>query len=90
MSPADKLVKLCHGVQAVGPGIEIQFKPSEETPDQWSVVVIAGAVILFNTEYASLDEALEQACKKIQSMSTRMMAAVARSSPPPPPDTEKE
>jgi len=87
---ADKLMKLCHGVQAVGTGIEIQLKPSE-TAGQWSIVVIAGAVILFATEFTTLEKALDQACQKIASMSTRMMAAVTQSTPPPPPpDTEKE
>ncbi len=84
----DKLVKLCHGVQAVGPGIEIQIKPSETEPGKWSIVVIAGAVIIFATDFERLEIALDAACAKIASMSTRMMAAVSKSTPPP--DTEKD
>jgi len=79
----DKLDKLCQGVAAIAPGIEIRLKPSETEEGQWSVVVSVGDVILIATDFAPLDEALGRALGKIASISTRMMAAVRNKSDPP-------
>lgn len=86
----DKLKRLCHGVRAIAPTTEIQLKPSETEPEHWAVMVVAGAAILIHTDFAPLDQSLDQACVKLASISTRMMAAVRQSDRPPPPDTEKE
>lgn len=90
----EKIQKLCDGVRAIGPGIEIRLKPSEDVPDQWSVMVIGGngGAILIYTDFDTLDRALAQACSKLANISQRMMAAVRQSgsTPPPPPDTEKQ
>jgi hypothetical protein len=91
MSPSDKLQKLCKGVRAIGSGFEIHLKPSDEKPEEWAVLVVAGgAAILINTDFADLDNTLDQACSRLASVSQRTLAAVRPSKPPPPPDTEKE
>lgn len=77
MSRSDeKLEKLCTGVRAIAPGIEIRLKPSEGEAGKWSVIVSAGDAILVYTEYVPLDDALHAALVKIASISQRMLAAV--------------
>jgi len=89
VSTADKLQKLCRGVRAIGPSFEVHLKPSEHAPDEWAIMVVAGgAAILINTDFASLETALDQACARLASISQKTLAAVRPSSPPP--DTEKE
>jgi hypothetical protein len=70
------LHKLCEGVRAIAPGIEVRIKASEGMSDQYSIMVVAGAAILLYTDYLPLEESLAQACSKLASISSRMMAAV--------------
>jgi cysteine sulfinate desulfinase/cysteine desulfurase-like protein len=83
------LEKLCHGVRAIAPTTEIHLKPSETQPGHWAVMVVAGAAIVIYTDFAPIEISLEAACKKLSSISARMMAAVHPSSPPPPPSSDK-
>jgi hypothetical protein len=76
-----QLEKLCKGVRAIAPGIEVHIKASEVLSDQWSVMVVAGAAVLIYTDYSSLEEALDQACRKLASISSKMMAAVRPTDP---------
>lgn len=79
----NKLEKLCKGVRAIAPGIEVHIRASEVLSDQWSVVVIAGAAVLIYTEYGNLEDSLAEACKKLASISSKMMAAVRPTDPAP-------
>jgi len=90
MSTMDKLQRLCNGVRTIGSGFEIHLKPSEDSPDEWAIMVVAGgAAVLVNTDFGTLDATLDQACSRLASISTKTLAAVRPSSPPPP-DTDKE
>lgn len=90
MSAADKLKRLCKGVQAIGSGFEVHLKPSEDRPDEWAIMVVAGgAAVLVNTDFGTLEASLDQACSRLASISQKTLAAVRPSSPPPPPDTPK-
>jgi hypothetical protein len=80
----EKLEKLCTGVRAIAPGIEIRLKPSEGEVGKWSVIVSAGDAILVYTDYEPLDGALTTALAKLASISQRMLAAVR------PPDSGPE
>lgn len=82
------LEKLCHGVRAISPGMEIHFRPSENEPEKWAVMILAGGAVIINTDFDTVDKSVEQACAKLAKISARMMAAVRPSNPPP--DTEKE
>jgi len=87
---SDKLQKLCKGVRAISPGIEIQFKPAEGLPDHWSIVVAVGGAVLYYTDYGELDASLDQAIARLSSISNRMMKAInAPVSEPPPTEPEK-
>jgi hypothetical protein len=91
MSATDKLQKLCNGVRTIGSGFEIHLRPSEDEPNEWAIMVVAGgAAILINTDFADIESALDQACSRLASVSQRTFAAVRSPSSPPPPDTDKE
>lgn len=82
------LQKLCDGVRAIAPGIEVRIKNSEVLSGEYSIMVVAGAAILLHTDYAPLEDSLSQACMKLASISNRMMAAVRpapETEPSPPP-----
>lgn len=76
--------KLCRGVRAISPNVEIRIRLSPVLSDHFSITVQAGSAILFETDYLPLDEALLAACKRLSSISSRMMAAVRRSDSSPP------
>ena len=80
-----KLEKLCKGVRAIAPGIEVHIKASQSQsdPDCWSVIVIAGAAVLIYTDFAPLEDALADACNKLAKISSKMMAAVRPTDPSP-------
>ena len=81
----EKLQKLCQGVRALGPGIEIQLKPSDDAAlDHWAILVCASSVILIHTDYQPIEEAIDEACVKIAKMSQKMMAAVRSTGSSPP------
>jgi hypothetical protein len=87
----EKLQKLCKGVRAIGPSFEIHLKPSDQNPDEWAVMVIAGgAAILVNTDFAPIEESVDQALRRLTAISQKTLVAVRQSNPPPAPDTEKE
>lgn len=84
------LEKLCHGVRAISPGMEIHFTPSESEPEKWAVLIVANGAIIVNTDYDVVEKSVEQALRKLANISARMMAAVRPSPLPMSPDTEKE
>lgn len=88
MSPTDKLQRLCKGVRTIGTSFEIHLKPSEDSPDEWAIMVVAGgAAVLVNTDFGALEDALDQACSRLASVSQRTLVAV-RPPPDSPPDTD--
>jgi hypothetical protein len=89
-SSMERLEKLLAGVRAIGPGIEVRFTPSQVLSDQWSVTVIAGSAILIYTDFDIIENALAEACQKLASISSKMMAAVRRTDPPPAPESEQD
>jgi hypothetical protein len=86
----ERLERLLAGVRAIGPGIEIRITPSSVLSDQWSVTVIAGSAILIYTDFDIIENALAEACRKLASISSKMMAAVRRTDPPPASKSESE
>jgi hypothetical protein len=79
----DVLEKLCKGVRAIAPGVEVRIKTSEVIHDHVSIMVVAGAAVLIFTDFAPLEESLAQACHKLASISSKMMAAVRPTDPAP-------
>lgn len=61
----------------------MRIKTSEVFSDQFSVVVVAGAAVVIFTDFAPLEESLDNACRKLASISSRMMAAVRPTDPAP-------
>jgi len=76
MSEIDKLRALCNGARAISPGLEVKIVASDREPERWCVTIGASSVVLVWTEYAPLEDALDQALRKLASISHRTLAAV--------------
>lgn len=87
----DKLQRLCKGVRTIGSSFEIHLKPSDQNPEEWAVMVVAGgAAVLVNTDFAPIEDSIDQALRRLAAISQKTLVAVRQSNPPPPPDTDKE
>jgi hypothetical protein len=72
----DKLLKLCNGVRAISPGMEVKVISSQDNVTHFSVAVCVSSVVIFATDFGLLDTVLSLAISKLANISQRTLAAV--------------
>jgi len=88
-----RLRRLCEATRAISPAAKITFHGVPDRDDVWVVRVAVGDIILVETAAGILDRVLQEAAKKLQSLSQRVLIAASESADEPdddPPPTPKK
>ena len=70
------MTRLFAAVRAIHPGAELRFAQVPDNEDMWVIRVMVGTVVVIETGGGHLDVVLQEAIKKLERLSQRILVAV--------------